>query len=419
MNLEGQTPPPIDPLESDRVDRLVERTWMGIIRGHAPEPMAVGGVPAAPRRVAAAIVGHDVVDLIGIGLVLAFVLWTAAVARLEGGDPMPPMVVAVAGLLAFLLTRLLPRPHIWAPLIVVVASVLLSIFPLGGTVASGRRFGPMGYANASALFYLLATTAAGMLAVRVRTTGMRHRALAGAVGFAVAAIASGSRVGVALLALVPLAGLVRRPRHVQTVLRLGAILVLIAIATPLLLGALHGTRWGPEATEGAVSWMLTKKRLDVWADSLHIATSAPVRGVGPGRFHHVSPSALHAKDAVAVYNEYLQAAAELGLVGFALAVSLVFWAFAYLWRNPLDRGSALAGAGLTAAGIHASVDYVFHAPAVVLALVLLVAAGPRATEVARWSRHREPAGRTDFAGSALPHDERDHGSRDDPTIEPE
>ena len=89
--------------------------------------------------------------------------------------------------------------------------------------------------------------------------------------------------------------------------------------------------------------------------------------VGPGTFAQVDRTARRDADVRWAHNEFLQEGVELGWAGFALLVLLFGWGFARLWVLPApDIVVALGAASLAALGIHASVDYVLHFPAVPL-----------------------------------------------------
>ncbi|MDP8961368.1 MAG: O-antigen ligase family protein [Actinomycetota bacterium] len=314
-------------------------------------------------------------DLIGVGLVITFAAWTALVWLLTGGDPVPALAMAGAGLVTFGVVRAISLRIPWSgPAAVVAAGALLPFVPVGGTVATGQRFGPLEYANASALFYVVVAAAGGMLAVKAAGRFMRLVGVLAVLAAAATVAVSGSEAAIGLLLLLPVAVLARRPHTVRRFLLGGAMLVLAAVATTVLLGMLHAARGGPETVETLASTAFTERRLDLWRDALYIAARSPITGVGPGEFRSHSPTSLRDQDAVAVHDEYLQVAAELGLPGLFLALSLALWGFARLRRGGPDPAASFAGAALTAAGIHASIDYVLHAPAVLLAVVTLVAA---------------------------------------------
>ncbi len=78
------------------------------------------------------------------------------------------------------------------------------------------------------------------------------------------------------------------------------------------------------------------------------------------------------------HNEYAQIVAELGLVGLALLAVLLVAIARLLWSARATAPSAAAWAGAVAAiaafAVHSGFDFVWHLPAVVLTVTLLVGA---------------------------------------------
>jgi O-antigen ligase len=76
------------------------------------------------------------------------------------------------------------------------------------------------------------------------------------------------------------------------------------------------------------------------------------------------------------HNEYAQTGAELGLVGLALLAILLVAVARLLWSARATGPSAAAWAGVVAAlaafAVHSGFDFVWHLPAVVLTVTLLV-----------------------------------------------
>jgi len=112
--------------------------------------------------------------------------------------------------------------------------------------------------------------------------------------------------------------------------------------------------------------------------ALRLVAQHPLTGTGPGHADlrwkgHDHGTQLYAY----VHNEYLQVTAQLGLVGLVLLAILLVAIARMLWRTrPTDRASA-TWAGVVAAAaafaIHSGFDFVWHLPAVVLTVTLLVA----------------------------------------------
>jgi O-antigen ligase len=140
----------------------------------------------------------------------------------------------------------------------------------------------------------------------------------------------------------------------------------------------------------ALDGLAREDRPRYWANTLEIIGDFPVFGTGLGTFAsaygaYEEDSATELKVSHA-HNDYLEAAAELGLAGagllLALILSMAVRAFR-AWRdrrNAQARGLALGGlASLAGAGLHAATDFHLRVPAnavlfaVVLSLTLVMA----------------------------------------------
>ncbi|HEV2870006.1 MAG TPA: hypothetical protein VG409_01185, partial [Actinomycetota bacterium] len=77
-----------------------------------------------------------------------------------------------------------------------------------------------------------------------------------------------------------------------------------------------------------------------------------------------------------VHNEYLQVAADLGLVGLALLAVLLVALARLLWGARATAVGPWTGvvAAACAFAVHSGFDFVWHLPAVVLTVALLAAA---------------------------------------------
>jgi hypothetical protein len=111
--------------------------------------------------------------------------------------------------------------------------------------------------------------------------------------------------------------------------------------------------------------------------ALQLVTQHPLTGTGPGHADLRWKGQEHGIQFFTyVHNEYLQVAAELGLVGLVLLVALLAAMAWLLWRaRPTGRaGATWAGvvAATTAFAVHSGFDFVWHLPAIVLTLMLLV-----------------------------------------------
>ena len=111
--------------------------------------------------------------------------------------------------------------------------------------------------------------------------------------------------------------------------------------------------------------------------ALRLVAQHPLTGTGPGQAELRWKGTDHGIHLYAyVHNEYLQLTAELGLVGLVLLAILLAAMAWLLWRaRPTGRASG-TWAGVVAAtaafAIHSGFDFVWHLPAIVLTVTLLV-----------------------------------------------
>jgi hypothetical protein len=177
----------------------------------------------------------------------------------------------------------------------------------------------------------------------------------------------GLGVGLALAAMVA-----RLPRRPALALAPG---VLVAGVAGLLLAA--GGLGGAQTVAAARVSLASPDRTGALHAALRLVAQHPLTGTGPGNadLRWKGPedgSQLY----VYVHNEYLQVAAELGLVGLVLLAVLLVAIAWLLWRaRPTGRaGATWAGvvAAVAAFAVHSGFDFVWHLPAIVLTVTLLV-----------------------------------------------
>jgi hypothetical protein len=314
-----------------------------------------------------------VVDATGAAIAAALVL--VALRAAGDGAAVAGLVAGVAGALA--IGRLASAMHRSVmPLVVMAAGAWVALQP-GGSGAGGPLSGPFGYRNATAAFLAQASLAALMVAVAFRARAIR--AVAALLGSIVAvwlawlavrnASAAVFALGVLPLCLFALAG---RGGARFGVIACGVALAVVLAGT-VALGATYRQGSEPFATRA-----LTERRLVLWSEALDILAEHP-GGVGIGGFATTAPTAIRDQDARWAHQEFLQVGVELGWAGLALVVLLFAWGFVRLAVHPRpDAYVALGAAVLAALGIHASVDYVWHFPAVPLAAAALVGAAQAA-----------------------------------------
>ena len=126
-------------------------------------------------------------------------------------------------------------------------------------------------------------------------------------------------------------------------------------------------------------------RIEIWEDATKRLRDYPM-GIGLGMYKYASfqyrfpiedAIVRYGKRAETAHNEYLQLAVELGIAGLAFfLLSIAVWTteITRTWKRDLPQQSRgqLVGlcAGVLALIVHATVDSVFHEPALVLLLIL-------------------------------------------------
>jgi O-antigen ligase len=111
--------------------------------------------------------------------------------------------------------------------------------------------------------------------------------------------------------------------------------------------------------------------------ALRLISQHPLTGTGPGQAELRWKGTDHGTHLYAyVHNEYLQLTAELGLVGLVLLAILLAAMARLLWRARPTGPASATWAGVVAAtaafAIHSGFDFVWHLPAIVLTVTLLV-----------------------------------------------
>ena len=185
-----------------------------------------------------------------------------------------------------------------------------------------------------------------------------------------------------------------RPRILRMRRRVALPLAVAGVGTLVLVSALfigpEGRRRADVRLKETVAQQVSLPfRLDVWRDTLPMIRDFPVFGIGLDGFedlypHYQSPPWVAAR-VTAAHNDYLQLAAETGVVGSAL----MCWFFVAAGRR-LYRGLGrlapaarpLSAALLAAAAVvafHEVFDFSLHIPAVALLFTVLLAISLRLT----------------------------------------
>jgi O-Antigen ligase len=183
----------------------------------------------------------------------------------------------------------------------------------------------------------------------------------------------GLGAGLALAALVA-----RLPRWPALAL-LGGVLA-AGVAGLLATGA--GVGGAAKAVAEARANLASPDRTGALHAALRLVAQHPVTGTGPGQADLRWKEYDHGAQLFAyVHNEYAQVAAELGLVGLVLLAILLVAIARLLWRARTTGRAGATWAGVAAAtaafAVHSSFDFVWHLPAIVLTVMLLVGVAPR------------------------------------------
>lgn len=291
------------------------------------------------------------------------------------------MLLLLAGLvLAIAAGRVLAGPSGLVPKVVAVSVAASLVLTWPGVLNAGGA--PLGYANGNATLSSLGLIAALAAARAERDTAVRRSwlGLAGLLG--ALTVATGSVAGMlALTVALVLLGLSAVTRWPGFAVAGG--LVAVSLAVGVTTAVAVGSDVGDLRERADV-------RGDLWAAAADFAGDEPLRGIGPGKFAERNPVSSDA-DLRWAHHGYLQAAAELGLVGLVLIAALAGWVWSALWIAAADEpvSASLAAAAVTVVGLHAAVDYVWHLPAVLVVMCLLTGANTTRREQPR----RSPAGR--------------------------
>lgn len=310
-------------------------------------------------------------DAVGLGLVALLALWVGVFAGGGEGRPWPVLLLLAGMVLATATGRVLSnRPGLVSRLVAVgIAGSFVLTWP--GVLSAGGA--PLGYANANATLASLGLIAALAAAQSEPDVAVRRGwvGLAGLLG--ALTVVTGSMAGVLVLAVaLVLAGLSIITRWAGFVIVGGLLAVSLAVGvtTAVALGSDVASLGERAGTRG-----------ELWVAAADFAFDEPFRGIGPGQFAERNPVSSDA-DLRWAHHGYLQAAAEYGLLGLLLVVGLLGWVSAMLWVAAADRvfSSSLVAVPMTVTvvGLHATVDYLWHLPPVLLVACTLFGSGTAA-----------------------------------------
>lgn len=349
-----------------------------IAGGQAGPVVALVGAAVAVllvcRRVPAADRDALALAVVGIGVLVALSGWAGVAWRLDRlaiedqalwrAATTLTYANAAAGLLVPLALLALGRQLTAgrSPLRATTSCILLA--GAGATLSRG---------GAVALLAGLVCLAA-VLGVRRTLAGLAGPAFGAVVALAALApsMPAGAppRPALALLGLVAgaalAAGLEPAPARAR---RAAVALGLVAGAAVVALGPFDSVR-------GARLSLASADRREETSAALGLVADRPLTGTGPGRatlfFAGADGRRLFARYA---HDEYLQVAAELGMVGLALVAALLIAVGRTAGAGRASAPSlglwAGAGAGLVALAVHSAFDFLWHVPALPLAGALL------------------------------------------------
>jgi O-antigen ligase len=317
-----------------------------------------------------------IADVIGLTLGIGSLGWMVYTSR---ALVVPRSVVGLmAGCVVLLaVSRLVGAMAGWfVPMgLVVVAATIVAIHP--GAFDAQPDGGPFNYSNASAAFFVQAAAGALILVELWRPLLTRMITLGSATIFSLVPFLTGTHAGMIAIGGLVAVMAVRSTRAARVAIVLSASAFIFTLCAAGILAARYdgGSRTG--ILERIVERTpLHEHRVELWHEALGIMLDHPLSGVGPGRFAEVSELAQEDVDSRYARNEFMQFGAETGVVGLVLLVLLFLWGFLRLLLSPRpNRVTAIAAVALAALGMHASVDYVLHFPAVALATAALVGTG--------------------------------------------
>ena len=324
------------------------------------------------------------IGVTGIGLVVALAGWLGVASHIGAWVWQDPDIWRASSTLSY--------PNATAAVLVPVALLVLA------WLAEAPHSLPLALASTGLLAGLAATASrAGALALAVglvvlawlRGPRATARAMVGPCAGALLAlvcllpsmpVASRPRPALALVGLaagLTLAGIVARlGRWSAVVLVLGGALVgglaLIAVAG-------GGSDNAVRAVAQARINLASPDRGGALRAAVGVAAEHPLTGAGPGQ----ADLQQRGQDGGTrffgyAHNEYAQVAAELGVVGLVLLAVLLLALARLLWRARATGPAGATWAGVVAAtaalAVHSGFDFVWHLPAVLLTVLLLVGA---------------------------------------------
>ncbi|WP_405577779.1 O-antigen ligase family protein [Streptomyces sp. NBC_01092] len=297
---------------------------------------------------------RNVSDAAGVVVLGACAAWSLISAAVHDGRPEGVLLAILAVAAGYAAGRiggaLLP---VAVPCAAALAGVGLTL-TVPHLSPGPQLVAPLGHAGATAAVLTLATGAACCAAWSASAPLVRLGLRVLAAGITVTAAVLGSTSGFVTCSAVVLCSLAAgHLRH------RGVGIAGLALAA----ASATGLTWavaGNAVPGGLLAWLegqLTRHRIQLWHDALHLAREDLALGVGPGRFGELSETATGTllSDGKP-HSAPLQQAAEQGVVGLLLLAAAFCWMLFALWRTARPTPVALtAGAALTALAAIAAV----------------------------------------------------------------
>jgi O-antigen ligase len=240
----------------------------------------------------------------------------------------------------------------------------------------------------------------------------------------VAAVASLSRGGMISIAagmmFIALLGVrLRREKQLSRVtMFFSQAVVMIAIMSVIAAGifwigadpVIKRVTQGHAASSASAGETFRSSRGWIWRDTFSMVRANPILGVGLGAYETAFPIYSESDGSLRVpqaHNEYLQVAADAGIVGVLLALWFIVAIFRTVSRGVRSRDPLLAGLALGSGGgifamlVHSMFDYNLQIPSNALLFLLLVAVASNvAAAVPNEKLAREQASRRGAEGHA-------------------
>lgn len=304
-------------------------------------------------------------DHIGTALLISLVAWIGTYSGGGVGHAQPVMWLLTASAAAFVTGRWSARRYVRPERILPIA--LLGAIVLSWPALLRAAGAPTGYANANATLTSMGTLVALISASNASQAKSRLSWVLTIACLMTATVLTGSLAGfMCLLAGLSLVALALPGRAPRTAVAGGLIVVSVALGITAAIAA--GASIGGLGDRTGV-------RGDLWRAAVDLMRSAPLYGRGHGGFEALNPVSRD-PDLRWAHHGYLQAGAEYGVVGLGLILSMAGLLWSELWsvakRDP--AAGALGASCMTVVALHATVDHVWHAPAVLVTLALVLGA---------------------------------------------